>query len=313
MTIVEAGHRVDFSELLEGLRKDQKEIPCKYFYDERGSVLFEQICELDEYYPTRTEIGIIKDNIDSISGVFDHRSVMMEYGSGSSSKTRLLLDKLDKLAAYVPIDISADHLATTAKELRGEYPALQIIPVAADYTKPFKLPLFDFSYSRKVVYFPGSTIGNFEPDLARDFLRRIKEVVGKGGGLLIGVDLRKDESILEPAYNDAQGITSEFNKNVLVRLNNEYYGNFDLSTFTHKAIFNAEHSRIEMYLISTKDQHVLLDDAEISFSKGERILTEYSYKHTPASLEWLVEDIFSIEQVWLDDRKFFSVQYWQVL
>ncbi len=193
-------------ELLDGLSKQQKTLPCKFFYDERGSKIFEQICELDEYYPTRTELGIMKSYIDEMASLIGDRSLLIEYGSGASTKIRLLLDHLKNLAAYVPIDISADHLYAANRILSRDYPELRIIPVAADYTQSFALPEFDFPYTHRIVYFPGSTIRNFTPGEARQFLEGISEVVGTRGGLLIGVDLKKDRTRLEAAYNDARGV-----------------------------------------------------------------------------------------------------------
>ncbi|MAT40620.1 MAG: L-histidine N(alpha)-methyltransferase [Ectothiorhodospiraceae bacterium] len=306
---VDAEHQVQFEELLVGLSADRKWIPCKYFYDERGSELFEQITQLDEYYPTRTEIAIMHRNIEEIAAELGPECLLIEYGSGSSIKIRLLIEHLNELAAYVPIEISADHLEAVSNQLRDEYEDLRIIPIAADYTKDFELPEFGFPYSHKVVYFPGSTIGNFTTEEAREFLKRIATVAGKDGGLLIGVDLQKDKAILEPAYDDAKGVTAEFNKNVLVRLNKEFNADFDVDEFSHLAEYNADEGRIEIYLVSDIDQTANIEGKEIAFTAGEKMLTEYSCKYTLDSFAELVEGIFNVKHVWTDKQNLFSIQY----
>jgi len=300
------------AEVLEGLTKPQKELPCKLFYDGKGSLLFDEICGLEEYYLTRTEMAIMNRYIDEISTVLGRKCLLIELGSGSSTKIRLLLDHLKEPAAYVPIDISAEHLMKSVSALARDYPKLKIVPVYADYTQPFSLPHFDFPYSRKVTYFPGSTIGNFTQEYASHFLGRIAKRAGRGSGLLIGVDLKKDEKTLEAAYNDRKGITASFNLNILERLNRELGSDFDLKQWRHYAFYNGEKGRIEMHLISLKNQFAHLNGNEIFFRKGETIRTEYSYKYTIEEFEQMVSDFFQVERVWTDEENKFSVQYLSV-
>ncbi|HKJ30268.1 MAG TPA: L-histidine N(alpha)-methyltransferase [Balneolales bacterium] len=299
----------DLKEVINGLSQPQKQLPSKLFYDERGSRLFDQICELDEYYPTRTESKILIDNRDDILSYFDENALLIELGSGSSTKTRLLLDSLNSLSAYIPIDISEEFLYKTAERLRLRYPDLRIIPYSTDYTHPFNLPELDFSFSKKIVFYPGSTIGNFTPGKARHFLTLVSDIIGENGGLLIGVDLKKDPKILEAAYNDAEGITGEFNINILRRLNEEFDATFDLDQFEHQAVFNEKEGRIEMHLISKKNQTVSVRNNTFFFSKGESIHTENSYKYTLKEFRELVEGLFEVEKVWTDENQLFSLQY----
>ncbi len=296
-------------ELLAGLRRTQKTLPSKYFYDDVGSALFEDICALREYYPTRTEIGILEHNIHDIAARIGSRCLLIEYGSGASVKIRLLLDHLRGIAGYVPIDISAEHLLSAADELRAEYPKLRILPVPADYTLEFDLPDIEFPYDRRVVFFPGSTIGNFTPEQARDFLSHIAETAAEDGGLLIGVDLKKDIAVLEAAYNDSRGVTADFNLNMLVRLNKEFDGDFDLDAFRHSAVYNAAVGRIEMHLVSKHEQVARVAGEQFLFRAGESILTEYSYKYTPEEFAELAAPYFNVESVWTDQKRWFSVQY----
>lgn len=297
------------SEVLEGLQKPRKELPCKLFYDERGSALFDQICELEEYYLTRTEMAIMNKYIGEISVLLGKRCLLIELGSGSSLKIRLLLDHLKEPAGYVPIDISAEHLVRSVTVLAEDYPQIKIIPIFADYTRPFDLSSLRFPWSHKVVYYPGSSIGNFTPEQAVSLLKRIARILGKGGGLLIGVDLKKDKETLEAAYNDKKGVTAAFNLNLLERLNRELGANFRLNQWRHHAFYNGREGRVEIYLVSRKNQHVCIGDAEIFFGKDEAILTEYSYKYTPEEFKQLVSDTFRVEHVWTDDQNRFSVQY----
>ena len=296
-----------FDEVIDGLRQVQKRIPPKFFYDARGSRLFDRITELPEYYLTRTEMTIMRRSIDEMVARIGTHCLLVEYGSGSSLKTRILLDHLHEPAGYVPIDISKEHLLRSAEALAETYPGLPIRPIYADYTTAFHLP--HLADERPVVYFPGSTIGNFEPREARAFLQRVAGLVGSGGGLLIGVDLRKDARIIEAAYKDAQGVTAAFNKNVLVRINRELGGTFDLDGFAHRAFFNAEHGRIEMHLLSLANQCVRIGAFQIPFRQGETILTEYSYKYSLDDFARLAASAgFDVEQVWMDDARLFSVQ-----
>jgi len=296
-------------EVLNGLQKRQKALSSKFFYDERGSELFEEITHQAEYYPTRTERKILTSNITEIAAVIGSESVIIEPGSGSSKKTRLLLDEIPKLAAYVPVEISQEYLARMVKELRSEYPGLLVKPVCADYTKPFELPEIDTPFEYYVVFYPGSTIGNFRPETAQSFLQMLAEFMVPGGGLLIGVDLKKDPELLEAAYNDKKGVTAAFNKNMLVRLNRELNANFEVDQFVHHAFYNQEKGRIEMHLVSQSEQRVRIGDESISFKKGETIHTENSYKYSLQDFEALVSEWFSVDQVWTDDDDLFSLQY----
>lgn len=299
-------------DVLAGLQQREKRLPCKYFYDARGSALFDRICELPEYYPTRTELAILQVNAEAMTARFATDSAFIEYGSGSSLKTRVLLRQL-RGGVYHPVDISREHLLTSARRLAEEFPAVQVVPVCADFTKPFTLPP-SRSVSRRVVYFSGSTIGNFPPAEAVRLLRQIAALIGPGGGLLIGVDLQKARSILEPAYNDAAGVTAEFNLNLLERINRELGGTFAVERFRHEAIYNEEYGRIEMYLISEEDQEVEIGETCIRFEAGERICTEYSYKYTPAGFaERLGAAGMQVREVWYDPRQLFSVQYAEVV
>ena len=297
------------NEIILGLSLVQKRLPSKLFYDEKGSKLFDLICELEEYYPTRTETIIMKNNIDDIVSVFEENSLFIEYGSGSSMKTRFLLDNLTNISGYIPIDISEEHLQNTVNRLKNEYPDLEIIPLNADYTKPFKLPELHKKIKHKITYFPGSTIGNFTRIEAKQFLKLIAETCGDNGGLLIGIDLHKDKNILEAAYNDKENVTAEFNLNLLDRLNREFNTDFDVSKFKHYAFYNEAEKRIEMHLISEVEQSVTICDRKFYFNKHETILTEYSHKYTLSGFAELAEDYFEIKKVWLDKKKYFSVLY----
>jgi len=299
----------DLSEILSGLSQYQKRLPSKLFYDERGSKLFEQICELEEYYPTRTELSIMEDNIIDIASVFDNETLFVEFGSGSSIKTRLLLEHLDNIAGYIPIDISEDYLLKCAKNLREEFPNIDIYPVPGDYTKPLALPSIVKNVNHRIAYFPGSTIGNFPIKEAKEFLKVIYDLVGSKGGLLIGADLKKDAHILEQAYNDSKGITAEFNLNLLKRLNREYNFDFEIDNFKHKAIYDKVYGRIEMHLVSKYNHEFGLDGTRFSLKEGESIITEYSHKYSLEEFEELVSNYFSVDRVWTDKNRLFSVQY----
>lgn len=295
-------------EALDGLQQPQKRLPSKFFYDARGSQLFDAITALIEYYPTRTELRIMERYAGEMAEHIGPNALLVEYGSGSSVKTRILLDHLDDPAGYVPIDISKEHLLHAAAALAEAYPSLVIVPVSADYTTDFDLP--DLNAENVAVYFPGSTVGNFTPDEATDFMARIARLVGAGGGLLIGVDLRKDVATVEAAYNDAQGVTAAFNKNVLARINTELGGDFDLDAFAHHAFFNDAEGRIEMHLVSLTDQCVHIGDTAIPFSRGETVCTEYSYKYRLDDFAALAHRAgFDVIDVWTDDDRLFCVQY----
>ena len=296
-------------DVLQGLQKAQKELPSKYLYDNAGSQLFERICQLSEYYPTRTEFAIMQASMDEIVALLEPHCLLIEYGSGSSKKSRMLLDALQCPAAYVPIDISKEHLLSSAVSLAIAYPHLEVLPVCADYTSAFEIPAPIKPARHNVGYYPGSTIGNFDPEPAKHFLQQIAETC-KGGGLLIGVDLKKDFNILHRAYNDQQGVTALFNLNLLARLNRELYADFQLDQFQHYAFYNPREGRIEMHLESLKDQMVQIGGSEICFKMGESIWTESSYKYTLDEFAQLaVTAGFTVEQVWTDTEALFSVQY----
>jgi len=298
------------AEALSGLRKWQKELPCKYFYDERGSYLFDCICHLHEYYIPRTETAIMKAYIEEIVEALGPNVILIEYGSGNSAKTHILLDHLWELEAYMPIDISREQLLRAANELASVYPGLEVLPVCADYTSAFQPPDLKRPARRKVVYFPGSTIGNFEPGPAKWFLECIAGVCGPGGGLLIGVDLRKDPRVLHRAYNDRQGVTAAFNLNLLERINRELGGDFQVDLFEHYAFYSPREGRVEMHLVSLRDHTAQLDDVTIPFVKGESIWTESSYKFSIDQFQQMAATAgFEVEHVWMDEQQWFSVQY----
>ena len=295
-------------EVLHGLKQPQKSLPSKYFYDEKGSEIFDEITELDEYYPTRTERKILSENVSEIGEYVGDQVVLIEPGSGSSDKTRILLDNLENIRAYVPIDISGDYLFKVARNLRQRYPGKEIIPLQADYTQSVELPEIDENL-RKVVFFPGSTIGNFKRDTVDRFLDIVAEITGNTGAFLIGIDLKKDIEVLLAAYNDSKGVTAEFNLNILRHINRKLNAGFDLSKFEHKAIWNEEESRIEMHLISKEDHTVDIEETTISFEKGESIHTENSHKYTLDEFSKIVSPWFDVKKVWVDEKKWFSLQY----
>lgn len=297
------------ADVLNGLSLPQKRLSPKYFYDQRGSELFDAITELEEYYPTRTELAIMERNLSDIVALLGRGVRLVEFGSGSSVKTRLLLDAMDHLASYVPVDISCEHLERIAEGLRTRYPDLPISPACADYSQDFVLPETPSGCLRTVVYFPGSTIGNFDPEQARQFLARVMGITGPGGGLLIGVDLKKDPAVIERAYNDAEGITAEFNRNLLRRMNAELGGTFDLERFEHRANYAAGPGRIEMHLVSTVDQRVLVGGRTFAFRAGESIFTEASHKFTLEEFARLASDSWQVIRVFVDEERLFSVQY----
>jgi len=296
-------------DVLAGLREHPKRLPCKYFYDEAGSALFDRICDLPEYYPTRTERSIMASHAREMATAIGPEALVVEFGSGSSSKTRLLLDVLERPAAYVPVDISREHLLRSAAALRDEYPALEILPVAADFTAPIALPPTRLAPARRVVYFPGSTIGNFTEAGATALLRGVASICGRGGALLIGADLKKDSATLERAYDDSAGVTAAFNRNLLARMNRELGADFDLDQFDHNAVWVEESGRIEMHLVSRTEQAVCLDGEAIRFAAGEAICTEHSHKYTLDGFAGLGSTAgFAVRRVWTDEDGLFSVQ-----
>ncbi|HVK19390.1 MAG TPA: L-histidine N(alpha)-methyltransferase [Fimbriiglobus sp.] len=301
------------ADALAGLRHSQKVLPCKYLYDAAGSALFDAICETPEYYPTRTELAIMRAHADEMGARLGPGCQVVEYGSGSGVKTRLLLRHLPRPAAYVPVDISVDHLHRSAKELAARFPEVEVQPVAADFTRPFEVPDPAVATRRRVVYFPGSTIGNFGPAEALTLLTGIAGLSGPGGALLIGVDLKKEPEILNAAYNDAAGVTAAFNRNLLARMNRELGADFDLSAFRHRAFYNEAAGRVEMHLDSTRDQIVRLGGQAIRFAAGESIHTENSYKYAPNEFEQLASRAgLRLVTFWTDPRRLFSVQLYEV-
>lgn len=302
-----------YDDVLAGLAKQPRELSCKYFYDAWGSRLFEEICELPEYYPTRTELAIMRGAIGEMVEAIGLRSLLIEYGSGNSLKTCLLLDHAPELAGYIPIDISETQLTRAVQALGNLYPRLRVWPVCADYTQPYHLPVTEAGHARRVVFFPGSTIGNFPPAQAEEFLRHIAQVCGSGGGLLIGVDLKKDPQVLGRAYNDPRGVTAAFNLNLLQRINRELGADFKLERFSHYAFYNPRAGRIEMHLVSLADQVVRIDGRSIEFALGESIWTESSYKYSLEEFERLAAGAgLCVRRVWCDPERLFSVQYLEV-
>ncbi len=294
-------------EVLDGLTQAPKRLPSKLFYDARGSALFEQICGLDEYYLTRTELDILTTHIDEIVRGIGPGRVLLEYGSGASVKTRLLLDALESPVAYIPIDICEPALNASREDLSRAYPHLPIFPVCGDYTGPLQLPRVS-PPARTVAFFPGSTIGNLDNSAAVEFLKTVRVHCGAGGKLLIGVDLRKDEETLLAAYNDRQGVTAQFNLNILRVLNREYNAYFRPEEFAHRAIWNDAAGRIEMHLVSQCRQTVQVDSMAVRLDAGEPIVTEHCHKYSLSQFRTLSEKGgFRVEQVWQDRRQLFGV------
>ncbi|WOJ91394.1 L-histidine N(alpha)-methyltransferase [Methylocapsa polymorpha] len=292
---------------IEGLSLPQKALPCYLFYDARGSALFERITELPEYYPTRTETAILAARVGEIAAQTPPGSILVEFGSGSSRKTEILIDALPTLAAYVPIDVSRSALDEACARLASRFPALRIIPTEGDFTQPLILPQ-GLAKRPRLGFFPGSTIGNFGHDDACALLRGMALSLGTGARLLIGADLQKDLARLIPAYNDSAGVTAEFNLNLLARLNREIGANFDLERFGHAALFNAVEGRIEIYLVSLAAQTVDVGGRRFDFAKGERIHTENSYKYTIAQFGDLASRAgWAARHVWTDAENLFSL------
>lgn len=301
---------------IEGLQNRPPSLPCKYFYDERGAQLFEAICELPEYYPTRTETGILREHLGEMSELIGPDARIVEYGSGAGIKIRLLLESLDKPVAYTPVDIAREQLIEATDGLQRDFPHIEVLPVCADYSSPLRLPQPRAPFRRTVVFFPGSTIGNFEPAEAQAFLQRFAQLAAQGaepGGLLIGVDLKKDRQILERAYNDERGITGEFNLNLLARMNRELRADFDLSKWRHRAYWDDEKSAIEMHLVSLAPQRVRLNGSTFHFGEGDAIHTENSFKYDPDDFERLARSAgFARRGLWTDPDRLFSVQYFDL-
>jgi len=303
----------DAKTILAGLTAPQKTLSPKYLYDETGSKLFDEICELPEYYPTRSEKRIMARYIGEMAALIGPRASVIEFGSGSSHKIRVLLDNLVEPAAYVPVDISADHLSRTTNDLARDYPHVQIHPVFADFTQPFELPVHAVDPARNLIFFPGSTIGNFDKRDARSLLEVMRLEARPGGALLLGVDLKKDPGIIQAAYNDSAGVTAAFNLNVLKRLNMELGADFELTSFRHEAIYDEAEGRIEMRLVSRKPQRVTVAGDTVDFKAGEYIITEYSHKYSLTEFAELARAAgFQPVQSWQDEESLFSVQYLSV-
>ena len=292
--------------VLNGLRKTPKELPCKFFYDSEGSALFDRICELPEYYPTRTETALLKKHAAEFASLMGPNVDLVEFGAGSLQKVGYLLEALERPNAYLPIDISGDYLGAMAAKLRRAFPRLAVKPIVADFTSPLQIPSFG---ARRIGFFPGSTIGNFTHVEALAFLQRTAKML-RGGGLLIGVDLVKDPAILHAAYNDAEGVTAAFNKNILARANRELGADFDLAAFAHYAPYNPVAQRIEMHLVSLKPQTVSIGGESIAFVQGEPIHTENSHKYTIEGFRALAASAgYEPRALWCDASNFFSLHW----
>ncbi|MGB7344930.1 MAG: L-histidine N(alpha)-methyltransferase [Pirellulaceae bacterium] len=296
------------AEILDGLRCSPKEIPCKYFYDQRGSQLFDRICDLPEYYPMRTEQSIMDRYVDEMVDQIGPGVMLVEYGSGSSIKTRRLLERLDDPVAYVPVDISREHLLLSAKQIADDFPHTEVLPVCADFTEDFQLPKSKREPTHAAVYFPGSTIGNFVPDKAQEVLAKIAPLCGRRGGLLIGIDLQKDVDVLERAYNDSRGVTAEFNLNLLHRIGRELETDLEPDGFRHHSFYNSDKHRIEIYIRSAREQQVRIGSETFFFAEDELIHTEYSHKYT---IEEFAETArtagLQLRKSWTDEREYFAV------
>jgi dimethylhistidine N-methyltransferase len=301
--------RSDFlAQAIDGLSGSPRMLPSKFFYDERGSDLFQKICELPEYYVTRTETEILRRYTPEMAASIGENAEIVGFGTGAGVKTRMLLERLENPIAYVPVDISRQRLTDSAEALSREMPGLEILPVCADYLQSFELPTPTRKPEHIAVFFPGSTIGNMEPQVAQGFLARVAKLCGHSGGLIIGVDLQKSRAVLEPAYNDSAGVTAAFNLNLLARANRELGADFDLEQWQHRAIYNQKESRIEMHLISKKAQTLHLAEREFHFARGEKIITEFSYKHTIEGFTALAASVgFRPPRTWTDPKQFFAV------
>lgn len=301
-------------DVIAGLSAQRKTLPCKYFYDEAGSRLFEDICDLEEYYLTRTELSLLNQVIDDIAHRIGPDVTIIEPGSGAGTKIRLLLESLDSPQSYIPVEISKEALLQSVEALSAAFPDIEMQPIAGDFDQVFSRPdYFKASAAKKrVVFFPGSTIGNFDPVAALGFLKKIARTVGKGGGLLIGVDLIKDRHVLLDAYNDANGVTEAFNKNLLQRINNELQGEFELDAFAHRSIYSEDHNRIEMHLVSQYEQSVKVDGHRFAFRANESIHTENSHKYSVDSFRELAAGAgFGLVDCWRDDKNWFAVFYFE--
>ncbi len=302
------------TDVIGGLSSNPRTLPCKYFYDERGAALFQRICELPEYYITRTEIDILDRNRAEIASQLGPNVELIGLGTGAGTKTRNLIEALEDPAVYIPVDISEKQLRESTALFQKTFPDLEILPVCADYLQRVVLPSPRRNAARNVVYFPGSTIGNFDPAEALEFLHRIANICRGDGGLLIGVDLKKDRQVLEAAYNDRAGVTAQFNLNLLERVNRELGADFDLDQWRHHAIYNSNAGRIEMHLISEVDQFVHLDEHKFHFRRADKITTEFSYKYAPEEFAMLAGKAgLKFVRMWTDDARLFGLFYFTAL
>jgi L-histidine Nalpha-methyltransferase len=296
--------------VLAGLSGTPKSLPCKFFYDQRGSALFEAICEVPEYYLTRTELGILEGQAPAIAARIGPNCRLIELGSGASRKVRLLLSALDRPLAYVAVDISRGFLREAAARIAADFPELEVIAVCADYTRPFALPKISGPAGKTVGFFPGSTIGNFEPEAVVAFLAHCGRLLGSGAEMLIGVDVKKDKKVLDAAYNDSQGLNAAFNLNLLHRVRNELDSDIAVDGFEHVAFYNPDQGRVELYIKSLKDQRAVIAGRRFSFAAGELIHTENSYKYAIAEFQTLAARAgFRALDTWTDADGKFSVHY----
>ena len=300
----------ELATVIAGLRRPQKMISPKYFYDETGSKLFDDITRLPEYYLTDIELVIMDTYIDEMAELIGPQASLIEFGAGSSMKTRMLLEHMRSPAVYVPVDISEEHLLESQHSIQADFPTIEVLPVPADFLHPFELPNPKTMPVRNVVYFPGSTIGNFEHHDAIDLMRVMHTEAGEDGALLIGADLQKDSAIIHAAYNDSAGVTAQFNLNMLRHLNRVFGSDFDLDSFEHRATYKQDEGRVVVELVSTRDQEAHLGGARIEFARDESIITEYSHKYTLEQFAGMAAQAgFVVEQVWTDPKRWFSVHY----
>lgn len=296
--------RSDEDEVISGLRAPHKHLPCKLLYDAAGAELFEQITTLDAYYPTSVELSLLRQHASTIAHHVGPEARVIEPGSGECVKIRILLKALERPSGYVPIDVAHEQLQHAASLLRTEFPKLEVQPVTADYTRGFELPAPQHEWRRTLMFFPGSTIGNFEPGEAREFLQMLADIAGPERLLLLGADGTRDPNLLHRAYDDEHGVTAAFDKNVLAHLNKTRGATFDLDGFEHRAVWNAAASRVEMHLVSLRRQVARIDGVTVTFAPGESIVTEHCYKHTPVAMQailasagWRPRHIFTATQV----------------
>lgn len=303
----EAGNEVFAADVIAGLSKRQKELPAKYFYDAEGSRLFEEITELPEYYPTRTEIALLREKAGEMAAAIPNGAALVEFGSGASTKTRILLDAAPQVGVYVPIDISKSALDEAAEAISADYPDLTVTPLVDDFTTALNLPA-EVGERARIGFFPGSTVGNFRPEEVVEFLTAARHLLGDGAGFLVGIDIAKDAATLVAAYDDAAGVTAAFNMNLLTRINRELDGDFDLALFEHRAVWNFRESRVEMHLVSLADQVVKAAGEKFTFKAGETIHTENSYKFTVDGFAKLAERAgWKLEQSWESAAPSFAV------